>query len=242
MYICTKRGKLVRRGETAPLRSWLGHGWGHQDTRGGCGRARGGKCPSLGYFNPVWLKKSWCHLLCLTQCHWERHPAQPACGPRETELLERAKPQQHQGAQFPSFIPGPREILVTSKSCGHLKMMQETSPPSLVLRFKSRSSGFGGGGKAGFALKTERIWTSRSTLSIFLSFQVLLKPSESEGVGAAPGPADKHPVSSPSALSPAEMHLQPSSIPSMMVVFPSLAAKLHHRDSLFSIQVRDALI
>lgn len=52
---------------------------------------------------------------------------------------------RHPPAQFPSFIPGPGEILVTSESCDHLKMMQETSLPSLVLRFKSRSSGLGAG-------------------------------------------------------------------------------------------------
>lgn len=49
-------------------------------------------------------------------------------------------------------------------------------------------------------------------------------------------------MSSPSAIPPAELHLhhQPSSIPGTMVFVPNLAGKLHHLDSSFLIQVRDA--
>lgn len=145
--------------------------------------------------------------------------------------------------RFPSFLPGAGEILVTSKSCDHLKMMWETSPaflqvPTSSFAFQKPQPRFGRK-KAGFALQNEGIWTSKSTLGIFFSFQVLPK----KRVGAAPGPGFKHPVSSPPALPPAEMHLhrQPSSIPSTMVFFPSLAAQNHHLDSLFLIQVRDDL-
>uniref|UniRef100_A0A663MDG7 Inhibitory synaptic factor 1 n=1 Tax=Athene cunicularia TaxID=194338 RepID=A0A663MDG7_ATHCN len=75
------------------------------------------------------------------------------------------------------------------------------------------------------------------------SDKVLPKPSASKGVGAAPGPGDKHPVSSPSALPPTEIHLhcQISSIPGTAVFFPSLTAKKHSLDSLFLIQVRYVL-
>jgi len=149
MYICAKRGKPTWRVEPAHLRSWPGDGWGSGDAGGG-GQTREGKCPSLGHFISFQLKKNRGDLLGHVRClsgagrSPEMSPA-PGWHVAQAEWRGACREQKHTSAEelgwgtsppspeFPSFIPGPREILVTPKSCNRLKMMREMSPAFLLV-------------------------------------------------------------------------------------------------------------